>query len=240
MQHLVAVEGARVGVVMSHGVMSHAGWFAGFAEGLRQQGVASIAVDRRGSGAAKDAPGACDPEAWVSDLMAAMDAMKARTPRVVLLGWCWGARSAVVAAARRPPDHLVLMAPGLALTEQVKQRVAEIRASDEDPAPLPFEIEMFSEEPSVIEWIRSDRLAWRSQPRAFIAPSGRIQIDALSALARPKSPMTTFLATTDRIVDNAAITDLVGGRVHQLPGGHALILESPTEVARRVSESIAR
>ncbi len=232
------VPDAHIGVVMSHGVMSHGGWFARFSAALARHQVSSVAIDRRGSGLAKGRPGQNDPEAWVEDLVAAMDDMQTRVSRVVLLGWCWGARSAVVAATRRPPAHLVLMAPGLALTPMVKRRVDEIRARSEDPASLPFEIEAFSDDPDVLGWIRADALAWRTQPREFIPASTRIQSDAIAALARVRSPVTTFLAEGDLIVDNGAVAALVPGRVETLPGGHALILESPDAVAARVVEAI--
>lgn len=232
--HSIDVANAATGIVMSHGVMSNAGWLQRFARALAVRGSASIAVDRRGCGTALSAEGRNDPKAWVADLVAAMDTMSARVQRVVLLGWCWGARTAILAAKARPPEHLVLMAPGLALTDRVKQRIAEIRATSEDPTSLPFELDAFSDEQHVLDWIRSDELAWRTQPRAFLAPSAQVQTDAIVALPTLTMPITTFLAATDHIVDNAAIRKLVRGPVIEVSGGHALILETPDAIADRL------
>jgi alpha-beta hydrolase superfamily lysophospholipase len=228
----------RAAIVMAHGVMSHAGWLRPLGEHLAGHGIDAVAVDRAGSGQARERPGRCDPEVWVGDLVAAVEALRAAHDRVALLGWCWGARSAIVAASRSPVERLVLAAPGLAMAGHVRARAAELAAMSADPLPLPFGIDEFSEDPAVIARIRGDGAAWSSQPRAFLAPSRALLEAALMALPRLQTPRTTVLAEGDRIVDNTAVARLLGGSPITLPGGHALVLESPARVASEIAAAV--
>jgi len=219
--------------------MSHAGWFTPLAEALALRGISTVAVDRPGSGDARQQSGAFDPAAWVDGLVDAMQTLSHEVERCSLFGWCWGARIAILAAQRRAPHHLVLAAPGLAMTASLRARAAELRAMDVDPLPLPFPISDFSDDASVIATIREDRLAWTSQPRAFLDPSRAVLDAALASLPRLAVPRTTILAEGDRIVDNVATAALVAGApIVRVPGGHALVLESPARIAELVAAAI--
>ena len=237
--HVRSASRARAGLVLLHGVMSHAGWFASLREELAARGVSSIAVDRRGSGAATLSPGICDADAWAADVAAAVTQLRTELDRVALFGWCWGARGALVAATQLPIEHLILAAPGIAMAEAVRARALELAAAPGDPVALPFPIEAFSDDPSVLSWIRNDERAWRSQPRAFLPVSRALLEEALAAIPALRVPVTTFLAAQDRIVDNDRIAALLPGHpVQVLPGGHALVLESPALVAERTVAAI--
>jgi len=228
----------RATIVMAHGVMSHAGWLAPLGRALAARGVTAVAVDRPGSGLARDLPGAVDPKAWVDSLIDALPGHEAGP--VALFGWCWGARPAILAAEQAHVDHLVLAAPGLAMAPGIRARAAELASMEQDPLPLPFDVADFSDDAEIVARIRSDELAWTGQPRAFLAPSRAVLDAALAALPRLSMPHTTILADRDRIVDNDAVTRLVTeGTIARLPGGHAVVLETPESVAERVAAAIA-
>jgi acylglycerol lipase len=229
----------RAALVLSHGVMSHAGWLQPLCEALAQRGITAAAVDRPGSGQRREDPGACEPERWIAGLTEAVEALRGEGAPVSLLGWCWGARTAVLAAERVRPDRLVLAAPGLVMAEAVRARATALAAGDADPVPLPFAIEAFSDEPRVIDFIRADRLAWTGQPRAFLAPSRAVLGRALAVLPALDLPVHVLLAERDRIVDNAATTAMLSAAtLRRLPGGHALVLEDAAAVADAIAAAL--
>jgi len=233
--HVRRVPGARRGVVFVHGVMSHAGWFERLSSALAEQGISSIAVDRRGSGSARGMDGVLDSRAWIDDVRSAQAYLRERGAQVAVVGWCWGARLAVVAATVDPPDQLILVAPGLAMAPLVRARAAALATTTEDPAPLPFGPELFSSRPEILRWITDDPLAWHDQPRAFQATSRGLLDQALSVLPTLTVPLATILADADRIIDNAGVEKLVATHpIIRVPGEHALVLESPGAVAREL------
>ena len=227
------VPGAKHTLVATHGVMSHAGWFSALAEALNAAAVDVVAVERRGSGLARELPGVCDSSLWVTDIVEAM--VTCETPDVSLLGWCWGARTVILAAAVRAPRTMLFIAPGLAVQPHIIARGNEIRRSTEDPAPLPFAVDSFSRDPKVLAWIAADPLAWKGQPRPFVEYSLATMAQAIDALPTVDVPMHTFLASDDQIIDNDAVAKLLRrGPIETLEGGHALILEAPALVAERL------
>jgi len=229
------VPGAKRAVVLVHGVMSHAGWFERLTGALAEEGVSSIAVNRRGSGRARTLDGVVDSRAWIDDVRSAQAYLRERGAHVAVVGWCWGARLAVVSASIDAPDQLILVAPGLAMAPLVRSRAAALAASTEDPSPLPFGAELFSASSDVQKWISDDPLAWKTQPRAFQATSRGLLDQALSRLPTLTLPIATLLADGDRIVDNAGVEKLVASHpIVHLPGEHALVLESPGALAREL------
>jgi len=236
---LHSAPNARAGLVLSHGVMSHAGWFDTLAERLVARGISVAAVDRAGSGLARDRAGACDAETWVADLAAAAESLALTIPKVSLLGWCWGARAAILAAKRWRPSQLVLVAPGLAMAANVRARASALAQTVGPRLGLPFEIEAFSDDARVLAWIREDPLAWRDQPREFLAPSRAIMDEVLRVLPKLDVPTTVILARGDRLIDNLGIERMIAPRTAEyLAGGHALVLESPDVLAERVARAL--
>jgi pimeloyl-ACP methyl ester carboxylesterase len=238
--HWTRAERPRQAVVLAHGVMSHAGWFAGLTRELALRGTSSIAVDRYGSGVVREHANAYDADAWVEQLLAAIEALRAEQAKVSLFGWCWGARTAILAARKNTASHLVLAAPGLAMTASVRARQAELVASSAETLALPFPTRDFSEDAAICDRIDADALAWTGQPRRFLAPSLATRDDALASLSTLKMPIAALLAGDDRIVDNHRVSQLLAGHpIETLRGGHALVLESPALVAERVVAAIA-
>ncbi|MEO6951018.1 MAG: alpha/beta fold hydrolase [Polyangia bacterium] len=238
--HIRDVPGARHSIVLIHGVMSHAGWLEPLAEALAERGIASVAVDRRGSGRATSLVGTAEPNHWLHDIRVAQAHLRSKGHRVALLGWCWGARLALVSASIDPPDQIFLAAPGLAMAPQIRARAAALAAGTEDPVALPFDVDVFSSDPEVTQRIRADELAWRTQPRSFLAPSRGLLDRAISVLPGLSVPITTLLADSDRIVDNATVERLLAPRqIVRLPGEHALVLEAPALLADRLVSLLA-
>jgi alpha-beta hydrolase superfamily lysophospholipase len=218
-------------------VFSHGRWFESIGPALAAHDIAAVAPDRRGSGAVPERGPVDDPRAWIDDVRTALDvAAPAGVPRV-LIGWCWGARLALAAlGAGVQVDRLVLVAPGLVMTEAVKARSAEGMRGTQDPVPLPFDVAQFSADPEWVARIDADPLRWRTQPRSFVLASRWVADEALRVLERLEVPLLTILAEQDLLVDNAAVSRLAArGEVRLLPGGHAVLLERPAEVAALVA-----
>jgi pimeloyl-ACP methyl ester carboxylesterase len=226
---------ARWSVVALHGVFSHGAWFRELGEALARDRIATLALDRRGCGAsAKEGEG--DARAWIEDVRVALEtAGPPERPRV-LLGWCWGARVALAAlGAGVKADRLVLVGPGLAMSESVRARAAEAVQTSSETIALPFDVADFTDDPEICARIEADPVRWRSQPRAFVEASRAVTVEALRVLPGLELPMLTILATKDRLIDNDAVARLAAkGDLCRIPGGHALILERPVEVARAI------
>jgi pimeloyl-ACP methyl ester carboxylesterase len=158
---------------------------------------------------------------------------------VSLLGWCWGARTGVRAAARFGPAQLVLAAPGLAIAATVRAAADAAAEVPGEEVALPFATAAFSDDAAIVARIDDDPLAWRSQPRAFLAPSRAALADAIAALPTLRVPTTVLLAAEDRIIDNEGVRRLLpDARTVTLRGGHALVLESPALVADEIVRSL--
>lgn len=222
--------GATRAVLAVHGVMSHAGWFSGLGEALAERGITLAAVDRRGCGRAQGlAPGGA--RAWVDDLLAAARQLSGEGLELTLLGWCWGARTAVVAASEgRLP--LCLMAPGLRMRPTVDQRLDAALDRVGQPLPLPFDVADFSEAEAVQAFIAKDPLKWRQLPWGFVEESRALNAQAQKLAPQLPARTLVVLAERDRMIDGAATRALFSGqRLDTVAGGHALILEQPGRAA---------
>jgi alpha-beta hydrolase superfamily lysophospholipase len=228
-------------LVALHGVMSHSGWLVTLGEALAARGIGVLALDRRGSGTDPVTDDASDPEAWIADVHAALALARAEARRVALLGWCWGARLALVAAGSAKVDRVVLAAPGLILPPAVEERARAIAAAASeanDPAelPFPFAEQDFSDSPEVHAFIAGDRWRWRTQPREFARASRALLERSLAAAATLEVPSLTLLAADDRIVDSERTrARLERSHIRVIAGGHALVLERPAEVAAEIA-----
>jgi alpha-beta hydrolase superfamily lysophospholipase len=235
-------DGAADWVVLAlHGVMSHAGWFTELGGELAARGVALWGIDRRGSGRARHLSGTVRLEEWIADVSAVADIARAQS-RVALFGWCWGARLALAAHAAHPvADRLILAAPGLAMSQLVRDRAARAEAEPGDTVPLPFDETAFSLEREIRTFIRADPLRWQSQPREFVSRSRVLLQQALEVLPTIRSPILALLAEGDEVVDGPAVRQLLHGHeIRALPGGHALILETPSHVAGELATWLQR
>ncbi len=94
-------ETASAYVVYLHGIEGHSLWFQDTAAFLQQNGVTTIALDRRGSGMSKESRG--DMKNWQQLLNDTVEALgfahrQAGNLPVFLMANCWGAKLAALLA----------------------------------------------------------------------------------------------------------------------------------------------
>jgi len=229
-------------VIALHGIMSHAGWFDTLATATCELGIELWAIDRRGSGTSRDVAGADEPGLLVDDIHEAVRSARSQVDHVTLFGWCWGARAAIIATAEGcAVSELVLAAPGLSASDEVRQRRERILAqsvrAEGARLPLPIDADLFSEQPEVVRFIAADPLCWRDQPSRFPPRSQELLTRAIDAIPKLTKPCLCILADGDRIIHNDKVKVLLAGQqIVILPGGHAMILETPARVARCVRD----
>jgi len=243
-------ERAKRIVIALHGVRSHAGWFHTLAAAMCELGIEFWGIDRRGSGAARDAAGADDPALLIDDTHEAVRAARQQVDHVTLLGWCWGARAALIATAQGCPiSELVLAAPALSPSpndelQRRRQRILAQSTSEDaltNPRlPLPIDADLFSEDPEVVRYISEDPLAWRDQPSRFPPRSQELLSRAIESIPKLTKRCLCLLAEHDLLINNEKTKALLGShQIVVLPGGHAIILETPARIASCIRDWLA-
>ena len=111
---------------ISHGIESHAGWFAIAAAELRRRGFDVYCLDRRGSGLNRANRGFVSGhvdayETLLADIDAFVRPLRPRYDHVFLVGLSWGGKLALAYGLSHPEtvDGLVLITPGLRATVDV-------------------------------------------------------------------------------------------------------------------------
>lgn len=242
-------------LVLVSGAMSHSGWFRALAGMLSAAQINVVGADRRGSGLNDEDRGdARSRHLLVSDLLRIIDHEDCGAP-VYLAGWCWGAVLAVNAALQfgSALKGLVLLAPGLFPSEEIKDRmrsnVAALQQHTGSESPLiasPLTEEMFTDIPTFQEFIRSDDRAVRTFTPRFLSISQTMLLIATARLTQLKLPVLLLLAAHDQTVDNELTLEkfqhLRGAKVTwaTLPYNHGLQLEAPQEIARNITEWVGR
>jgi alpha-beta hydrolase superfamily lysophospholipase len=231
--------------------MSHSLWFHPLTSALVGAGIKVVGADRRGSGlntrARGDAPSA---KALVDDVLTIIARERAPNRPLHLAGWCWGAVLAINVCAELRDDvaSLVLLAPGLFPTRELKERAAAEEEAARtrgalDPAEpclaSPIAEEMFTSGPALADFIRTDphRLtAYSSRFAAVMAKLGmgaRLKLPGLAA----RLPLLLVLASDDRATDNEAtehgLLHLTENRVtvERVKSAHGIQFDAPDELA---------
>lgn len=164
-----APERQRALVFYVHGIQSHSQWFSVTADGLARHGVATFAVDRRGSGRSRGVRGhLATHEMVLDDYATAFDEARRRaagTP-VLALGQSFGGSvlAALLATRRIEPDAVVFCAPALAqqrarLTAQGLKEAREMCGARRVPLDLPNE--HYTDVPEYLNYIERDDLVVR-------------------------------------------------------------------------------
>ena len=167
----------------------------------------------------------------------------------VLVGWCWGAFPVVTAALELGTSisGVVLVAPGLFPSEQVKCAIRESLPNDEgvDAAcPVlrsPIAEEMFSDRLEIREFIHTDDAAQKLFTPRFFQISREISLIATVRLSQLTQPVLLLLAANDKAVDNertiTAMRRIRGASVTtaMLAANHGMQFEVPEEIATRIS-----
>ncbi len=248
-----STEQSAATVVLLSGMMSHSAWFRESSELMARVGLKVVGADRRGSGLNEegrgDAPSRC---ALVSDLHAIIEQERGARP-VYVAGWCWGALIAVCACldSEAPLDGLILLAPGIFPSQQIKHIAQrEIRAyADTDPhvlcLPSPISSEMFSDLPLVRRFIESDPLAQRRFTSNFFSISLEMSRIAAVRMNQLNIPVLLLLASTDRTIDREQTLKALQRvrkpiAVSTIECNHAMQLEAPMQVSTQISRWLMR
>ncbi len=218
-------------VVALHGLVTHAGWFAQLGELLAARGVAVVAPDRRGNGAARGLGGAADAELLIADVHAAIRLARRIGDDLTLLAWCGSANLALpaalsAAAAGAEIQRLMLASPGLVPRAELAARFAATEPID-GFLPIHFDpASDFTDDAATQAAIRGDALYLRDVPLALRATWRQLNVRARQALAELRLPIGCALTSTDRMIDLAATEALLAGRpLHRAPGGHGFVVE---------------
>ena len=232
----------HAGLVLLHGLRSHAQWFSEAADDLAERGVSVYALDRRGSGSSTSGqPGDIERyDQWLNEIESAVALARSEQPGlpIHLLGHCFGANLALAycLSHRLEVSSLVMLTPGLHVkpgyTPLEKLAIGVAAVVDEGRRfRMPQEDWMFSRDPEVLAWIERDRLGAPSVTARCL-----LQIDRLGAWIRRdvgdlQLPLLVLAANRDRISDNPRNEQLLsaklgtGCRWRTFDGEHFLLAE---------------
>jgi alpha-beta hydrolase superfamily lysophospholipase len=202
----------RAGLVLLHGLRSHAQWFSEAADELADRGVSVYALDRRGSGSSSGSRGDIERyDQWLNEIESAVALARSEQPGlpIHLLGHCFGANLGLAYCLTRPLDlaSLVMLTPGLHIkpsyTPLEKLAIGVAAALDGSRRfRMPQEDWMFTGDPEVLAWIKGDR-------RGALSVTARclLEIDRMGAWIRRdvdglQVPLLVLAASRDRISDN--------------------------------------
>lgn len=209
------------GLLMIHGMQSHAGWFevSGTADEVARWGVTVLAYDRRGSGRSGGPLGHVpSAEAFLEDLAAAHEELarvlaEQGAPDVPLhaLANCFGTRILLPYLQGHPAAFrsAVLTAPATKMSRAADYRAATklrvIFAAAERRFPTPLEDQLFVSSGPFLEWIRDDSLSLREVTAGFLRATRTITGRMKKAGRKIETPLLVVLGSRDAMVVNAKI-----------------------------------
>ena len=225
------------GVVYLHGIQSHGGWFLRSCDYLRQQGMAILAPDRRGSGLNAEERGHCDsPKQLLEDVDCCVQWLREKTglEKVDIVAVSWSGKLALVYAARQPEKvrSVALVAPGLkaridiGLAEKIKIGAEGLlKPTKRHEIPL-NDPQLFTANPAMLHFLENDPLKLTEATASFFITSRRLDMQVPKAVAeitkqiqhahdkrghgtQTTMPVYLFLAEHDRIIDNEATIKLL-------------------------------
>jgi alpha-beta hydrolase superfamily lysophospholipase len=229
------------GLLLLHGLRSHAQWFSEAAEELAGRGVSVYALDRRGSGSSPGRGGDIERyREWLEEIHDA--AILARTEHpglpIHLLGHCFGANLGLAYALTHPREvsSLVMLTPGLYVlpgyTPLERLEIAIAGALNGTKRfRMPQEDWMFSRDPEVLAWIESDRLGAPSVTARCLVQINRMGSWLRHDVGKLKVPVLVLAASRDRISDNSRNQRLLSAalgsrcRWRTFEGEHFLLAE---------------
>jgi acylglycerol lipase len=206
-------------VVYLHGIASHGGWFDEAADLLVTEGYDVFCLDRRGSGRNRENRGikSGDIEQWEtlrSDLDTFARPLRDDYDTVVLVGLSWGGKLALAYGLEHSEhlDGMVLITPGLRtrLPGEAPTAMAALLAAPEDYVKIPIEVEMFTKDPALLEKLKADPLRLQHVTARFLIEG--VELDGHIDRTMPENelPILLVLAGKDQIIDNPAVTRIVG------------------------------
>ena len=232
-------------VLYLHGIQSHPGWFFASAGQLAANGHEVFQVTRRGSGANRSDRGHARSAGQIlDDVQAAIRFVLEQTGsrRLALVGVSWGGKLAAAWGATSEDAEaitsLTLIAPGIvplvdvsAVTKLAIAACLLVRPRARFAIPLD-EPELFTDNESMQEFLRTDRLALHRATARFMYASRCLDRLVMRACeGRLTMPVTLILSADDRIIDCEAtgrlVRRLTAGRAEivSLSGAHSLEFE---------------
>ena len=232
---------ATTTLVLINGIMSHSLWFGPLIESFDSKRFHIVGADRRGSGlndaGRGDAPSA---KTLVSDIARIVRHERRAGGPLVLVGWCWGAVLAihVTLHLEETVNRLVLTAPGLFPSDEVKARARKIAEESSDIFQSPVEEAMFTQGPYLDGFIRKDARRLTEMTPRFFDLMSRMSIAAKAKLGRLSIPTLVVLAKDDRATDNTQTREtfqaLKNVTFATVDGGHGIQFDAPDETARHI------
>lgn len=201
-------------VLYLHGIEGHSLWFADTACFLQQNGVSTLALDRRGSGLSREARG--DMQSWrqlLSDTTAAIaHAQKeAGSLPLFLMANCWGAKLAVLAACSKQPaagalSGLILTSPAidvkvdLSLRQKLKVAYCFLTGSSER-LPIPLAVEDFTNNACYLAVLEADDLRLTAATARFFVNTLILTFLSRLSASKIEMPLLVMQSGVDNIVD---------------------------------------
>lgn len=211
----------RAGLLLVHGLQSHAGWFeaSATARNLADAGISSLAYDRRGSGRSGGITGHADSaDAFEMDFAAGaaalrreLDVRAGRDAPLHVLANCFGTRVVLPYLAANPTAFrsVILTAPATHMSQHASyglgQKLAILLAASRTYFPTPLRDEDFVSTGPCLDWIRRDALSLRQTTAGFLRSASRLTRRMQDAIPRLRVPLLVVLSRRDVLVDNEAI-----------------------------------
>jgi alpha-beta hydrolase superfamily lysophospholipase len=216
---LFPAQRPRAGLLLVHGLQSHAGWFeaSDTARELADAGISCLAYDRRGSGRSDGAPGHADSAGdFLVDLEAGVAALRRELrpgAPVHVLANCFGARAVLPYAAEHPAAFrsLILTAPATHMSRRASygfsQKLRILLASSHHYFPTPLRDVDFVSAGPWLDWIRRDERSLRYVTAGFLRSANRLTRRMQAVLPGLRVPLLVVLSRRDALVDNEAIRE---------------------------------
>jgi pimeloyl-ACP methyl ester carboxylesterase len=224
-------------------------WFSGVATRIASSGYRFVAINPRGIGGSTGGVESIDMDSFVSDIVAAIDAMGLR--RVHLIGWALGNRVSRAMAVEYPQRvaTVTLLAAGgkfPAIPPSAEHQGAIARWSSEAQRPdsLRYYLPLFS--PHSNPWPLMLEAGIRAWPEAFTAQSSVAGAPLERWWSGGEKPMLVIQGLDDTQAPPANGRDLLRefpGRVELVElerAGHGLVLERPEETAAAVVQFLRK
>ena len=218
---LFRAEHPVAGLLLVHGMQSHAGWFeaAGTADELTAARITCLAYDRRGSGRSGGKRGhAASPDDMLEDLDAAYQELKnvllvtgSTEAPIHVLANCFGTRIVLPYAAEHPDSFrtIVLTAPATHMSARADygklERLGVLLSPRTRRMATPLKDEYFISKGPWLQWIENDPYALREVTAGFLKSSQRLTKRMNRAADTVTDPLLVVLGQRDMMVNNEKI-----------------------------------
>ena len=208
-------SGAKLAVLVLHGLYSHMGWYRPLAEALVERGGAVYLLDRRGAGISGGLAGHID--SWrqiVDDLQRVVARIRSLHPGAPVCGLGISLGAAMTVATSLVHEDAfqrhALMSPGLAPAVQLPfmRRIGVVYSAFARPHvlyELPFTVEQLCEQGELRESLWSDPLRTRAITSRFLLEIFRMQRFVRQHIDRLRTPLLALVAGKDAMIDNEAV-----------------------------------